>query len=288
MQQLTKLSLDQPHKRIESVSMQDQSAKVAEERTHGQANAKVVEWESKCEAFNSKELRVQMVENIETKSTLECKLSGSLSLAMKIVPRHLFGDLSRFTKEKNGTMEDLVEAAYTYNNAMGATEFSNESAPEIIASQLSLTEIKQGYSVLLIGIKGGYVQSLVAQVVGEKGLVLTLSANKDAVQLYTERVNKNGPYKSIILWKSINNVEDSKDILKVCQAENRNFDTIIYCGAIDEFPGKLQTILKSSGSILAPVILSEDEQQFQLLEKRPDMTIIKMITGFGVIFGKVG
>jgi len=39
---------------------------------------------------------------------------------------------------------------------------SNERLPEIIGTQLSMTEIFQSQSVLLVGLKNGYIQSLVA------------------------------------------------------------------------------------------------------------------------------
>ena len=68
---------------------------------------------------------------------------------------------------------------YTYNKAMGATKHSNESSPEIIGSQLSLVKIETGASVLLVGGKGGYINSLVAQIVGINGKVVTASANKE-------------------------------------------------------------------------------------------------------------
>src|SRR5262249_5236907 len=119
---------------------------------------------------------------------------------MQVVPRHLFVEPNRmpgFLSKKSLTEVEIVSAVYRYNAAMPATTVSNESSPEIVGSQLSLTAILPGQSVLLVGIKGGYIQSLVAQLVGINGQVITLSTQEVALRICRERVEKYSPLKSI-------------------------------------------------------------------------------------------
>ena len=293
--------MNQQHKRFESLTVQEQVAIVAQ-GTHSEPI--IMEWDNSFETFDSKKLRTQMVQLIEKRSIFRIKLSSSLNLAMKTVPRHVFGDFTRFSSETKGSMQKFITLAYDYNQRMVANESSIESSPLAIAGQLSLIEIKKDSSILLVGLNSGYVQSLVAQLVGEKGSVLTISSNKEGIGICSERVNKFCPYKKIIAWKAINNIEDTNEILKLCQEEKRDFDTIIYCGAVDKFPVQLQQVLKPNGSILASVVVKdregveeEDEdipiahvleyQQFHLMEKYPDFTIFKIITGFGITYEKV-
>ena len=54
---------------------------------------------------------------------------------MEVVPRHLFYESSRV---QGGTTSEKLQTVYTYNKAMGATQWSNESSPEIIGIQVEL------------------------------------------------------------------------------------------------------------------------------------------------------
>jgi len=83
-------------------------------------------------------------------------INAAVLTAMGVTPRHLFiydGRLQAFVSKKTITLQDTVDAAYLYNRPMPATANSNESSPEIIGTQLSLTEIIPGQAVLLVGIK---------------------------------------------------------------------------------------------------------------------------------------
>ncbi len=62
----------------------------------------------------------------------------SVLRAMSVVPRHLFFEPSRVEDTFD---EARIKAAYTYNKAMGATKWSNESSPEV-SSLLSNDNIR--------------------------------------------------------------------------------------------------------------------------------------------------
>jgi len=92
-----------------------------------------MKWSEDCDVHNSAELRLSMVQNLKTESNFHSKITASILKAMEVVPRHLFMEPSRIggcsTKEK-------IEYVYAYNKAMGATQWSNESSPEIIGAQV--------------------------------------------------------------------------------------------------------------------------------------------------------
>jgi hypothetical protein len=68
-----------------------------------------------------------------TKSNFRAKITASILKAMEVVPRHLFMEPTRVS---GSSTKEKIETVYNYNQAMGATEWSNESSPEIIGIQV--------------------------------------------------------------------------------------------------------------------------------------------------------
>ncbi len=92
-----------------------------------------MQWSEDCEVENSKDLRMNMISNIRQSSNFKTKITASILKAMEVVPRHLFYEPSR---TQGGTTSEKLQSAYTYNKAMGATQWSNESSPEIVGIQV--------------------------------------------------------------------------------------------------------------------------------------------------------
>lgn len=92
-----------------------------------------MQWRSECELENSRDLRATMISNIQQSSNFKTKITASILKAMEVVPRHLFYEPSRVPGK--ATTEKL-QSVYTYNKAMGATQWSNESSPEIVGIQV--------------------------------------------------------------------------------------------------------------------------------------------------------
>jgi len=155
-------------------------------------------WNASCEVLNSKDLRHQMIEDIKTQSNMASMINNSVLSAMKVVPRHLFIEVNRLERKSETSQQEVVNTAYWYKKPIPATMKSNESSPEIIGTQLSMTEIIQGQSVLLVGIKGGYIQSLIAQLVGMNGSIVTVTADEASMKVCRDRVNQYCPWKSNI------------------------------------------------------------------------------------------
>jgi serine/threonine protein kinase len=148
---------DKPEDRPDTKAFHDELQKLDESRTHdGNLRTKTtnftvidqtnevglttmpvtlisMQWTNACELENSKDLRINMVSNIRSQCNFKSKITASVLKAMEVVPRHLFMEPSRI---QGVSTSDKIESAYTYNKAMGATEWSNESSPEIIGVQV--------------------------------------------------------------------------------------------------------------------------------------------------------
>jgi len=242
-------------------------------------------WNASCEVLNSKELRYKMVEDIKAKSNMATMINDSVLSAIKVVPRHLFIEVNRLDRRSQSSQQEVVNTAYVYHKPIPATMNSNESSPEIIGTQLSMTEIIQGQSVLLVGIKGGYIQSLIAQLVGINGSIVTVTAEDASMKVCRDRVNLYCPWKSNVEWIRVSNITDRSDIVAQLNRQKKLFHTIIYCGAVAQFPSEMKELLHSGGnvSIMAPV-KEGDGMRFQLYLRRGKESELRTITDFGVIF----
>ena len=67
---------------------------------------------------------------------------------------------------------------------------------------------------MLVGGKGGYINSLVAQIVGINGKVVTISANQEILDVCKERVDSSSPFKQTMEWKHIKSVQNTSEIKK--------------------------------------------------------------------------
>ena len=242
-------------------------------------------WNASCEVLNSKQLRAEMIDNIKSKSNMASLINDSVLSAMKVVPRHIFIEVKRLDRGSQTSQQEVVNTAYVYHKPIPATMKSNESSPEIIGTQLSFTEIIQGQSVLLVGIKGGYIQSLIAQLVGMNGSVVTVTADEASMNICRDRVNLYCPWKSNIDWVTVSNIENRPGIVAQLKRRNKLYHTIIYCGAVEGFPLEMKELLHDRGdvSIMAPV-KEKDGMRFQLYLRRGRNAELRTITDFGVIF----
>ena len=235
--------------------------------------------------LNSRDLRLQMVQAIKTTSNMKTIINESVLKVVQVVPRHLFIEAKRLDRAAQSSQQAMIKAAYLYNKPMPATMNSNESSPEIIGTQLSMTEIIQGQSVLLVGIKGGYIQSLVAALVGINGSVVTATADELALDVCRQRVDAHCPLKKVVDWVKLDDVKDRVGIVSELQLRRMKFHTVIYCGAVAEFPTELTAVLHTgiNASIMAPVG-EGNNLRFQLYLRRGDKVEMRTITDFGVIF----
>jgi len=246
--------------------------------------AQAMSWGDTCESLNSKQLREEMVNDIKTKSSKAPLMNDSVLRAMSVVPRHLFVEKRKLVQSNQQTM---VTAAYAFDKPVPATMNANESSPEITGTLLSMTEIIQGQSVLLVGIKGGYMEALIAQLVGINGSVESVSANAAALSICRERI-VNCPLTGIIEWNKVVDIKDSGSISEEFKSQEKLFHTVIFGCALEKFPAALTEaegggILYGEGnvSLLAPVKDGDGVVRYQLYIRRENEAAeLRAITDF--------
>ncbi|KAL0217035.1 hypothetical protein RCL1_007518 [Eukaryota sp. TZLM3-RCL] len=237
-------------------------------------------WSSLLEVNDSVEQRSEMVESIKKK--LGNNVLPSVLKAMGLVPRHLFID-----KERCGTraVDELVSRAYALS-PIPSTPYSNESSPELVATMLSLVGISQGHRVALVGLKGGYIQSLVAQLVGQNGSVYVFTGNSDLLGIVTDRC-KEYPFSHRIQFKKVVNYDKNGSLYKSFEDTHTLFDSILFCGHCDEeFCAKLYNFLNLDGRMLS-IISRGVGQEFVLFENNNTKVKVQTISDFSVIFESV-
>jgi protein-L-isoaspartate O-methyltransferase len=143
-----------------------------------------------------------MTDNIRSKRNYVALINASILMAMEVVPRHLFMEAALI----RGTTKEKMKIVYNLKKPMKATMWSQESAAEVIGVQLSLVALNPGMNVLIVGGKGGYINSLVAQVVGTNGQVFTVSSNRNILDVAKQRVDRWSPLAGNMKWVPIESV----------------------------------------------------------------------------------
>ncbi|KAJ5076321.1 serine/threonine-protein kinase ulk3 [Anaeramoeba ignava] len=144
-----------------------------------------IKWKDSLDTEETKRLRLEMIEDLKAKSNFRNIFNSSILQAMEVVPRHLFiypSLLSSWTRKETHTQQEIYSHCYAYHNSMPVSTQSISSSPEIIGAQLSLVQLSPGFSVLFVGAKGGYVQSIAAQIVGLNGSIVVYSSQKRSIR----------------------------------------------------------------------------------------------------------
>ena len=249
--------------------------------------AQAMSWGAACEILNSKQLRLNMVEEIRSNSTMASLINDSVFSAVSVVPRHVFVEEKKLNQSIKHDV-GLLAAAYAFNKPMPTTMNSVESSPELIGALLSTTEIIQGQSVLLVGIKGGYIQAMIAQLVGFNGSVESVTSNSAALDICRERIDLYCPLSCNIEWIKLSSITDNGIIAEEFKRQEKLFHTIIFGSPVEKFPFELTTetgLLHDGGnvSVLAPV-KEGGIVRYQLYLRRGNEQELRTITDFeGVI-----
>lgn len=287
---------------IEVVPMQRQASEIAESMLPVPTTE--LEWNVE-ESEYCKELRRKMVTDLRGRSNFKDLFHEPLLAAAGCIPRHKFADNNRSTAatdllkrtEEPSNVASLpllpsekresLLVAYQYSCPMPATEWGNESSPEVLLAQLSLVNLEPGSSVLLIGAKGGYTQAIVSQLVGFHGSVCTVSGNREAMDKCKERCNNvcPPPLNQKLQWSTVSDITNWEEIIRLVENDKRipDIDAIVVCGSIDCIPHEALSILTTNGRVLAPVNRG-NSQVLQVKTKHPRST--RDINDFPVSFGK--
>lgn len=164
--------------------------------------------------------------------------------AFRKVPRHDFIP---------GSMRD-----YAYSDQPLSIGFDQTiSAPSMIAIMMESLDLKPGQRVLEIGAGSGYNAALLAEVVGEKGEVVTVERIKELAD-FAERNLKNAGYNRLKVVLSDGSLGHAKDA---------PWDRILVTACAPELPRPLIEQLKVGGKLGAPIGSNNMLQTWTVAEK---------------------
>lgn len=258
-----------------------------------------MQWPSQDD--KTKKLNNLMIDNMMKSSSFAKIIPETIIKATRRVPKHVFVNLD--VAKKCHSLKDetsCLELIYNYSKPIRATEKQNMSSTEICCAQLSLIPLNAGMRVLFLGAKGGYIQSIAAQIVGFQGQVWICSQDKEGLEHVKEVMKNHVPtiLQQIVRCVSTDQVQNGSDVQEklgqqILVTENY-FDIIHVCGSIPQVSlDTFQRLLKTDGQLLAPINVDEQSQKFTIVHKVRDPktgeTLMKkrIIEDWGVIFGPV-
>ncbi|MHA1680128.1 MAG: protein-L-isoaspartate O-methyltransferase family protein [Promethearchaeota archaeon] len=231
---------------------------------------------------DSRSLRNQMVRDIANNIHHQNIINPRILQAMKKVPRHIFANLSLLVKNPhNYSLMDriVLQRIYDARKPMPITRKFTASAPDVVAIMMSLFNITPGDKILFIGAKGGYIQSIAAEMVGASGKIVVLSLDEQTLHRNEKICEENTPYGHMMSWEHTQNLKDVRSLLPLYP-----FNCIFVCGRVREIPREYLALLDENGCCVAPVG-SDNRQAFTILYKKVNRIRKNVITDFQFVFG---
>ena len=138
-------------------------------------------------------------------------------------------------------------------------EIKTISAPHMIVTLLHYMELLDEQEVIIIGSKGGYLAALIAQLVGEKGVVRVLDTCSNVISHSKQRLTH---------WPTIEFRElESIEVSPV--AFPGEFDRVLITGNIDHLPNWITSRISDTGFVIAPLGPSSN-QHLMKIERQGD------------------
>ena len=107
----------------------------------------------------------------------------------------------------------------------------------------------------MVGGKGCYINSLVAQLVRINGRVITVSANREILNECKASLDLHSPFRHTMEWKQVPNLDDIDNVHDIMDAEIKSINAIIFCEATNTLSTRLAKLLSPvGGAIISPVI----------------------------------
>ncbi|MBD3353072.1 MAG: AAA domain-containing protein [Candidatus Lokiarchaeota archaeon] len=229
---------------------------------------------------DSIELRTKLIDELSNDSNKSLMTQNILD-SMKLIPRHIYANLELSFKNKSnltGMERDVLEKLYR-NKPMSITTKQTSSAPNIIAIILSLASLEIGDKLLFIGAKGGYIQSLAAQIIGSSGNIISYSTDTKAIEKNKTICGTKTPYGSIMTWISGTDIFDTSKLQSFGK-----FDCIFVNGRMPEIPKQYVELMKLHGKLIAP-IGDNSRQKFLVIQKEEEGIKEREISELSLIFG---
>lgn len=131
------------------------------------------------------------------------------------------------------------------------------SAPHMIVTLLHNLELDEGQEVILIGSKGGYLASLIAQILGEDGNVRVLDSCNEAILHAKQRLTH---------WPTIE-LRDLESVEVSPVAFPGEFNRVLITGHIEKLPEWISSRISEGGFLIAP-LGPVNHQQLMKMEKQ--------------------
>lgn len=217
----------------------------------------------------------KMMINMRKSSSFRTIFNANILNAAIQVPKHRFFDMAEFKTMTAIQDENLcLEGIYSYDKPQRVNRNQNMSSTEITCAQLSLVPLNAGDRVLFLGAKGGYIQTIAAQIVGLQGEIWICSQDNDGIE-HIENVRRTHIptiLRQIIRCVLVNDIEDINEIKEGLERHmnsiNEYFNTILICGAISPtMLDNFEQLLKMEGQLLAPIDIDGNNQKFTILHK---------------------
>jgi protein-L-isoaspartate(D-aspartate) O-methyltransferase len=172
----------------------------------------------------------------------ELNLSSKVFEALKKVPRHEF------------IPHEYINDAYS-DIPLPIGEGQTISAPHMVAIMCELLELKKGMKVLEVGGGSGYHAAVVAEIVGEEGMVIAIERRQELAER-AEKILKRLRYNNIKIVIG----DGSKGF-----SPESPFDRIYVTASAPKIPEPLINQLKLDGKMVIPV--GEYSQYLYIVEK---------------------
>jgi protein-L-isoaspartate O-methyltransferase len=265
------------------------------------AYSPIIEMKWATQSEQTKLLIEKMISDMRKSSSFAKIFSDTIVNAMLQVPKHLFVDMTVFkTTTKLNNDNECLNTIYKYAQALRVSQSQNMSSTEITCAQLCLIPLNSGDRVLFLGAKGGYIQTIAAQIVGFQGQVWICSQDNEGLKHVEDVLKNHVPtiLRQIIKCVLVSNVQDAKEVKQELERHinpiEQYFNTIHVCGAISQDSLEyFQQLLKIEGQLLAPINVDEKNQKFTILHKTRNQTSgqitlnKRILNDWGIIFAPV-
>jgi protein-L-isoaspartate(D-aspartate) O-methyltransferase len=174
------------------------------------------------------EERQRMVKNLQRSGYVK---SREVEEAMLNVPRHAF------------VPESVLRSAY-YDSPLPIGKGQTISAPHMVAMMLEKLDLKEGQKVLEVGGGSGYHAALVAYIVGERGLVISIERIGSLAERAREALRDVGLEKRVVMVVGDGSLGWEK---------KAPYDRIFITAASPQIPPPLVDQLRDGGKLLIPL-----------------------------------
>lgn len=265
------------------------------------AYSPIIEMKWATQSEQTKLLIENMINDMRKSSSFTKIFSETIINAMLQISKHLFVDMTVFkTVTKIKDDKECLNTIYKYSQALRVSQTQNMSSTEITCAQLCLIPINSGDRVLFLGAKGGYIQTIAAQIVGFQGQVWICSQDNEGLKHVEDVLKNHVPpiLRQIIKCVLVNNIQNANEVKQGLERHikpvEQYFNSIHVCGAISQDSLEhFQQLLKIEGQLLAPINIDENTQKFTILHKTRDQTTgqvtlnKRILNDWGIIFGPV-